>query len=236
MEKFKNFINGKGFYIVLFLCILAIGISGYVMIELGDVPAGVIDPTATPTVTPTVKPTNRPTATPTVTPTTSPTTTPTVTPTVVPSVKPSDVPTVNENIKLSWPIEDYTVVFEYSGDELFYNATLDDWRTHTGIDIAAKEGSSVLACADGIVSDVYVDDKMGTTVKITHDGGLETVYQSLDAYVNVEKGQEVKGGDVLGTVSTSAIIECTTGPHLHFECYKNGVRENPSVILQNTKP
>ena len=52
----------------------------------------------------------------------------------------------------------------YSGDELVYNKTLGDWRTHNGIDIQASEGDSVRTAAGGTVLSVKDDELMGTTV------------------------------------------------------------------------
>ena len=59
-------------------------------------------------------------------------------------------------------------------DCLSYNETTRDWRVHNGVDIAAEEGTPVMAAADGQVYTVYEDETMGTTVVIRHEDGYTT--------------------------------------------------------------
>lgn len=66
-------------------------------------------------------------------------------------------------------------VAAFSVDELKYNETLGDWRTHDGVDIAAEVGTQVLAACSGTVTQVIDDDLMGTSVTIAHDDGYETI-------------------------------------------------------------
>ena len=95
---------------------------------------------------------------------------------------------------------------------------MQDWRAHTGVDFAAEKGASVLAAADGTVSDVSVQGVMGQTVQITHAGGLITWYCGLDQKT-VQKGDTVKAGDKIGTVGTVP-GEAADASHLHFAVQK----------------
>ena len=60
------------------------------------------------------------------------------------------------------------VLNDYSGDELVYSETMQDWRTHNGLDFAADEGTDVLAAADGTVEAITDNSMMGTTVILLH--------------------------------------------------------------------
>jgi murein DD-endopeptidase MepM/ murein hydrolase activator NlpD len=81
---------------------------------------------------------------------------------------------------------------------------------HQGIDFSAKEGTQVIAAADGIV--YYTGDLYGRTVSIRHIEGYETVYGHLST-VDVIEGQKVRAGDLVGMVGRTG----TVNPHLHFE-------------------
>ena len=115
----------------------------------------------------------------------------------------------------------------YSVDVLVYSDTMEDYRTHSGIDICAGTGEGVMAAADGVVSEVYAHPMMGYTVVVRHDGGAETVYQNLAEDIAVSVGDTVKSGEVLGAVGDSALIEIAEEPHLHFELRVDGKTVNP---------
>ena len=115
----------------------------------------------------------------------------------------------------------------YSVDALVWSDTMEDYRTHDGIDICAGAGESVMAAADGIVTEVYAHPMMGTTVVLCHDGDAESVYQNLAEEVAVSVGDTVKSGEVLGAVGESALIEIAEEPHLHFSLRVAGASVNP---------
>lgn len=115
----------------------------------------------------------------------------------------------------------------YSVDVLVYSDTMEDYRTHSGIDICAGTGEGVMAAADGVVSEVYAHPMMGYTVVVRHDGGAETVYQNLAEDIAVSVGDTVKSGEVIGAVGDSALIEIAEEPHLHFELRVDGKTVNP---------
>lgn len=115
----------------------------------------------------------------------------------------------------------------YSVDVLVYSDTMEDYRTHSGIDICAGTGEGVMAAADGVVSEVYAHPMMGYTVVVRHDGSAETVYQNLAEDIAVSVGDTVKSGEVIGAIGDSALIEIAEEPHLHFELRVDGKAVNP---------
>ena len=122
-------------------------------------------------------------------------------------------------------------VAAFSVDELKYNETLGDWRTHDGIDIAAEVGTQVIAACSGVVTAVRDDDMMGTLVTIAHDDGYETTYANLRSSPGVGEGQYVSAGEVIGAVGGSSIAEFSMPAHLHFSVSKDGVPCDPKEFL-----
>ncbi len=132
--------------------------------------------------------------------------------------------------KLVYPVNG-VIITEFSGESLVYSKTLDDWRTHEGIDIKAEIGTMVKAGGDGKVQDVYTDDAMGITIIIDHQNGLKSVYANLSTDTMVRKGQDVKTGDVISGVGDSALYETGEVGHLHFEVVLDGEKVNPKDWL-----
>lgn len=94
-------------------------------------------------------------------------------------------------------------------------------KTHGGTDIAAPEGTPILAAADGtVVASTYNAGGYGFYVKIMHNGTYSTLCGHCSALL-VSAGQTVKQGQVIAKVGSTGY---STGPHLHFEVIQNGVR------------
>ncbi len=123
------------------------------------------------------------------------------------------------------------IVREFSGDELVYDRTMGDWRTHNGVDFLAAEGTLVSAIADGVVEDVYRDDYYGTGILVDHGGGLKSVYLGLIENATVNVGQTVSAGDTIGAVTASSLFESLEQVHLHLEMTLNGSRVDPMDYL-----
>ena len=114
---------------------------------------------------------------------------------------------------------------------LAYDETMGDWRTHSGVDIAASVGTNVLAISAGTVQGVYDDDLMGTCVVVDHGDGLTSTYCNLSAKPTVSEGDPVSTGTVLGVVGETAIAESSRPSHLHLEMAQDGKAVDPVSYL-----
>lgn len=250
-ENLKKFVEGKGFYVAVLVCVAAIGISGFYLLSSVTAPPEETPVSGTASVTVTPSPSPSPSVTPSVSPKPShsaapkhtaspaPVETPSVTvpspspsPSVTPSPSPapSVVPTRPTALVYTWPVKG-AVVADFSLETLAYDETMGDWRTHSGLDIAAAPGTSVMAAADGTVSRIYADDLMGTTVVIDHGNGMVSSYANLQTQPAVSEGDVVHTGTVIGSVGTTAIAESGRPGHLHFELSEDGIAVDPELYL-----
>ncbi len=129
-----------------------------------------------------------------------------------------------------WPLGG-SVDTPFSVNALIYDITMNDWRTHDGIDISAAAGAKVSASADGTVKEIYNDDMYGTTVVISHSGGMESIYSNLAAVPAVSAGDRVEAGDVIGSVGATSLAESGMGSHLHLAFLLNGAPMDPRDYL-----
>lgn len=202
---FKGWMRNKGYYIVLVLCIAAVGISGYLYFNQSAAPDADAAPTAalqTPNA-PAQEETGKDAASPS---------------------QEAAPP------KLKKPV-DGAVAQSFATDHLAYNATTKDWRVHPGVDLTASVGDAVRAAADGTVSAVAEDDFLGWTVELTHDGGYTTRYCNLAAEIPVAVGDQVQSGSQIGTIGTTAKLELASEPHLHFEVSQGTAQLNPETCF-----
>ena len=211
----KSFgISGKGYYIALVLCAVAIAIAGFLYYRNADGnEVSMQDPSAN-QVDATVDPDVQVVAT-------------------QPGGEATEPPYTGDGQKPSTvkkPLAGKTVA-EYSMDALTYNQTTRDWRVHDGVDIGAEAGAKVCAAADGTVYTVYDDETMGTTVVIRHTGGYITKYASLEETVSVKAGDTVTAGQVIGQVGSTALLESGIGDYLHFSVTCNGALVDPNEFL-----
>ncbi len=243
MRKFISKIAHSGFYIILFLCISAIGISGYVMYLARDTAETVKDnisiesslelpfPTQDKTIydfgdeieipkeekkseTPQVPKTEKNES--------EKKKTEPATPTVSIPKEEKTVYTMAVNGAITAP---------FSGEELVKSKTMGDWRIHAGVDIKADMGTEVRAITDGTVQSVETDSMLGNTVRIEHQDGITSIYANLADGITLKVGDAVKGGDVIGKVGQSALCECLEEPHLHLEVLKNGENIDPLSLF-----
>ena len=104
-----------------------------------------------------------------------------------------------------------------------YHPILKVLRAHTGIDIAAAKGTPVYATADGTVSSQTPGGGYGNVIVINHGYSYQTLYAHLSKKA-VRPGQKVTRGEIIGYVGSTGM---SSGPHLHYEVIKDGVRVNP---------
>ena len=102
---------------------------------------------------------------------------------------------------------------------------------HTGIDIAAPEGTDVYAVRDGSVEETGFNRVYGKYVILKHAGGYETLYGHLSS-IAVRLKNRVRSGMVIGKVGSTGMA---TGPHLHFEIRRKGKTTNPVPLFSGTK-
>jgi len=99
-------------------------------------------------------------------------------------------------------------------------------RMHQGIDYGAPMGSPIVAAADGTVSFAGFHGGHGNYVQIRHDGGMGTGYAHMSRIV-ARSGQHVSAGQLIGYVGSTGL---STGPHLHFEVFRNNTPVNPLSV------
>lgn len=102
-------------------------------------------------------------------------------------------------------------------------------KLHKGIDIAAFEGTKVIAALPGRIVYAGYEKGYGKTVLVQHTRGIQTRYGHLGA-INVKEGDLISSGDVLGVVGTTGR---STGPHLHFEVMRSGRHVDPLSQLKS---
>jgi len=126
---------------------------------------------------------------------------------------------------------DGEITMEYSMDTLIYNQTLDQYMTHSGVDIGAAAGTSVKACAAGTVTRIETDDRLGTIVEINHGNDVISVYGNLSEENLIELGEIVEQGALIGEIGRTSIIEADEPEHLHFEIKKSGEYVDPGEYI-----
>lgn len=102
-------------------------------------------------------------------------------------------------------------------------------QMHRGIDVANHKGTPIIAPADGRVRKFSKEGNMGLMLVIDHGYGFVTRYGHL-AEVKVTRGQKVKRGDIIAAIGNSGR---TTGPHLHYEVWRNSKVLNPTKYILN---
>ena len=150
------------------------------------------------------------------------------------------------------------VIMDYSGPSLPDNTTMDrynlhleqtvspvmavlssgfGWRDHPiekeerfhyGVDLAADTGTPILAYASGTVDYIGESDIYGQYLQLRHDNGVTSFYAHCSKLC-VQQGQQVTVGE---KVAESGATGDVTGPHLHFELKKDGIRLNPLYYIQ----
>ena len=124
------------------------------------------------------------------------------------------------------------IIKDFAIDTLVYSNTLEEWTTHSGIDIKANKTSVVAAAEKGVVESIKNDPRYGLTITLKHDDGFKTVYSNLLTTEFVSEGEEVEKGQTIATVGETASFEVSDEEHLHFEMYKDGTAVNPTIYLK----
>ena len=239
-EGMEAFFTGKGFYIVLLLCIAVIGCSAWIMFHSEPETEPMTDITLSEPETSTdeiIEEEETPAGVETSSTEAAETESAAVTEeseiaaeepvTETDATEPVESETVGTFV---WPCTG-EVENAFSVDALVYNRTMADWRTHEGIDVCAELGEQVRTVADGTVERIYRDDLYGTTVVISHGGGLTSTYSNLAEVPTVNEGDSLSAGDVIGAVGTTALCEAGEVNHLHLAMAQDGTAVDPCTYL-----
>ena len=219
VNTIRQFLKRNAVYMVLALCVLAIGLSITLVMVNSENPV-----TENASIGDNTQVINNPMD---VTPVTEPTDdlpTPVDNPTPV-----EEIPVV-KTVTFVMPVANFTSVEDYT-DTLAYNSTLKRFQAHKAMDFFAEDGADVFAVYDGVISNIETTLLTGTTVTVDHGNGLYTVYNSLADGDSVFVGQTVKQGAKIGAVSVSNRQESAEGAHLHFQVIENGSAINPVKYL-----
>lgn len=134
-----------------------------------------------------------------------------------------------EGMGILWPVEG-NVVLNYNDSHLIYRPTLDQFRTHDAIAIAAEAGTAVVAAADGIVTAIENNVQTGITVTTSIGNDYYLVYGQLEDS-GLKIGDSVKQGAVIGTIATVSRFYSKEGDNLYFQVRCGEETLNPMSLL-----
>lgn len=123
------------------------------------------------------------------------------------------------------------VLQRFSQGELVKSPTTGIWQTHNGIDFAAPYGTEVICTEDGTVTSVGKDALYGICITVLHENGTVTHYCGLNEGVNVNPGDIISRGTVLGAIGDTNEAESAVDSHLHFEVQHNDSYIDPESYL-----
>ncbi len=127
------------------------------------------------------------------------------------------------NVDFIWPVTGR--ISSIFGLRRFFNE--QERRPHSGLDIAAKEGTPIKATADGIVVDSGDFFFSGNMIYLDHGQGIISLYAHMSK-ITVKPGDVVRQGDIIGEVGQTGRV---TGPHLHFAIIANQTLIDPVFML-----
>lgn len=119
----------------------------------------------------------------------------------------------------------------FSNGELVKSETLGVWKTHDGVDLAADTGAQVKAMNKGEVTKIWEDPLWGNCMTIDHGDGIIGHYYNLSSSMAVVEGDKVQAGQVIGAIGDSASIEAAEASHLHFALKRNGQWIDPITFI-----
>lgn len=247
-ESLNKFLSGKGFYVALAFCLLGTGAAAWVAVDRtlagiennNDLHIGQIEEKSEEKEWgfPTTEPTEKPQTDVTISDESS-TSSQSQQSSSVLSEQPEDSSVLSEQETVSQELlyvlpAQGEIVGAYSAGRLVKDVTLNEWRTHNGIDIKLPVDSPIYAVSAGEVADIYNDAMWGWVVEISHSDGHLSYYSGLSKNVMVAKGDTVKLGQQIGVLEVVP-AEIATDPHLHFGMKKDGVWVDPLAAMGKLK-
>lgn len=239
-SKFARFVNGKGFYVALALCLVGAGTAAWVVVDrtLGTITeSSSVPPQSTSSTAPSFPQAEEEQVggmapdieVPSASSSSSQTPSSSSEPQSVSSA-PSEQQTLLPDAQISafvLPVSSAEVFNAYSAGELVKNTTLNKWSTHDGVDFKATVGTQVMSVADGTVQRIFTDGIWGRTIEVSHAGGLTSLYSGLSAETAVAEGDSVIAGQLLGVVGDTNLAEAKLQSHLHFSMKQDGKYVDP---------
>lgn len=131
---------------------------------------------------------------------------------------------------ITFPIDEYYRVS--SGYGFRTNPITKEDEFHTAYDLAANEGTNILAVLDGVVVNSRTNEDLGNYITLDHGSGLTTLYGHCYDLL-VESGDTVKQGDIIATVGSTGT---STGNHLHFGMKMDGIYFDPAYVFTGLQP
>lgn len=217
-RSFRAFLTRNGFYIAVVVCVMIAAVASYTAVSsiLGNLRNENNNEQNQPTKPIVVPPVEPPVVEP---------------PVVVPPSEPT-----GEDVDFvpvyAMPVSGGRITNPFSGEELVKNMTLNDWRTHNGVDIEVAEGTEVRAVYSGEVLRAGLDPLLGYYVEQELETGYTVIYANLKAALNVKAGDRISQGDLLGLVGTSSLLENGEKAHLHLEVKSGKTYIDPFSLLK----
>lgn len=128
--------------------------------------------------------------------------------------------------ELVWPVEPVTVTSLFGRR---FHPVFKVYKQHSGVDLAADVGQTVIAAARGTVMRAELTATGGNVLELSHGSLLTTRYEHLSVFL-VSPGEVVQQGQAVGLAGESGV---TTGPHLHFELWRDGRPCDPLEELEH---
>lgn len=239
-EELKKMLKGKALYIALGVCVLAAGVISYTSVSSNfkkQVSVTTTEPSSThinindrvlPDET-TLAPEPVSEATEAPVSETPPETEPSTQAVFDDFADPAESETVIEEIKFSLPLGT-SVSKDYSMGIPVFSATMNDYRTHNGVDFVAEKGTGVTAIAKGTVIEVSSDALWGNTVFVDHGQGIVSKISGLANEGIIAEGAEVYGDTVIGVVGEIPVESADDG-HIHLEIRVDGKIADPIEVM-----
>ena len=123
------------------------------------------------------------------------------------------------------PVEG-NIINAFSNGKLVKDPTLNEWKTHNGVDIKVPVGSAVVAVADGKIEKIANDKLWGGIIEVSHSDGTIGYYCGVEAINNIKTGDMVRSRQQIGK-TVPIPCEISIEPHLHFAMKQDSKWINP---------
>lgn len=112
------------------------------------------------------------------------------------------------------PVEG-NIIASFSNGKLVKDHTLNEWKTHNGVDIKAPIGSKVVSAAEGKIEKIHKDKLWGNVIEISHRDGTTAFYCGVEPVSGIKEGISISGNQPIGKV-INIPCEINSEPHIHF--------------------